>query len=450
MTADPLPDEPRTELGYARRLIHVYGDRLRYVPAWRRWLVWDGQRWAHDATGQAARWMKVDRPPAHHRRPGDRGRQGTQGRAQPGPPRRILRRGRRRAHPGQHRGRASSSPPTTSTPTRSCSTAATASLDLRTGELRAARPGRPADQDDRRRLRPRRRRARVRQVPRARPARPGRCAPTWPGCSATPWRAAWSPTSCRSSTATGANGKGTLIDAVLAALGDYADAADPDLLTARTFDAHPTGVADLFGLRLAVLHETDAGRRLAEGTVKRLTGGDRLKARRMREDFWSFDPSPHLRHADQPQADRQRHRRGHLAAAAAGPLGRGHPRRRARRGTRRQARRSSWTPCSPGSSPATATGASTASPTPARSPRPPPPTATNPTPLGRFIDQRCLTGPALSRPVLRPVRRLGQVVRRRRRGPRHPDRLRRHPAEQGLRQDQGPHRPHALARHRPA
>ena len=89
----------------------------------------------------------------------------------------------------------------------------------------------------------------------------------------------------------GANGKSTLTDAVMNALGDYADAADPDLLRARTFDAHPTGVADLFGLRLALVHETDSGHQLAEGTVKRLTGGDRLKARRMREDFWSFDPS---------------------------------------------------------------------------------------------------------------------------------------------------------------
>ncbi len=51
--ADPLPDEPRTELGYAHRLIHVYGDQLRYVPPWRRWLVWDGTRWAHDTPGQA-------------------------------------------------------------------------------------------------------------------------------------------------------------------------------------------------------------------------------------------------------------------------------------------------------------------------------------------------------------------------------------------------------------
>jgi hypothetical protein len=56
---DPLPGEPWTELGYARRLIRVYGGRLRYVPAWNRWLMWDGKRWAHDSTGQAQRWMKV-------------------------------------------------------------------------------------------------------------------------------------------------------------------------------------------------------------------------------------------------------------------------------------------------------------------------------------------------------------------------------------------------------
>ena len=56
---DPLPAEPWTELGYARRLIHVYGGRVRYIPAWRQWLTWDGQRWAQDSTGQAQRWMKV-------------------------------------------------------------------------------------------------------------------------------------------------------------------------------------------------------------------------------------------------------------------------------------------------------------------------------------------------------------------------------------------------------
>jgi putative DNA primase/helicase len=89
----------------------------------------------------------------------------------------------------------------------------------------------------------------------------------------------------------GANGKSTLLDVVLAALGDYGGMAAPGLLTARNFDAHPTEIADLFGLRLARLDETDENRRLAEGTVKRLTGDRRQKARRMRENFWEFDAS---------------------------------------------------------------------------------------------------------------------------------------------------------------
>jgi putative DNA primase/helicase len=88
----------------------------------------------------------------------------------------------------------------------------------------------------------------------------------------------------------GANGKTTLVEAVSRVFGDYARPVDPGLLIDRG-DVHPTGTAALFGLRLAVTHETDAGRRLAEGTVKRLTGGDKITARRMREDFWDFDPS---------------------------------------------------------------------------------------------------------------------------------------------------------------
>ena len=55
---DPLPGEPWTELGYAHRLVHVYGDRLRFVSQWHRWLAWDGVPWVHD-DAQAARWQKV-------------------------------------------------------------------------------------------------------------------------------------------------------------------------------------------------------------------------------------------------------------------------------------------------------------------------------------------------------------------------------------------------------
>lgn len=91
-------------------------------------------------------------------------------------------------------------------------------------------------------------------------------------------------------TGTGANGKSTAVNALCWALGDYASTAEPDLLLHKTY-AHPTGEMDLLGRRLVVVSETDEGRKLAEATMKRLTGGDKIKARRMRQDFVEFAPS---------------------------------------------------------------------------------------------------------------------------------------------------------------
>ena len=56
---DPLPDEPRTELGYAHRFVDQFGHLVRFVPTWNRWLLWDGTRWNHDTTKQHRRWMTV-------------------------------------------------------------------------------------------------------------------------------------------------------------------------------------------------------------------------------------------------------------------------------------------------------------------------------------------------------------------------------------------------------
>lgn len=91
-------------------------------------------------------------------------------------------------------------------------------------------------------------------------------------------------------TGTGANGKSTAIGGLCWALGDYAMTAEPDLLLHRE-GAHPTGQMDLRGRRLAVITETDEGRKFAEATMKRLTGGDTIKARFMRQDFVEFEPS---------------------------------------------------------------------------------------------------------------------------------------------------------------
>jgi putative DNA primase/helicase len=92
----------------------------------------------------------------------------------------------------------------------------------------------------------------------------------------------------------GANGKTTFLEVVMAVLGEYAKAGAPDLLLAKNGEAHPTEQADLQGARLVVCQEVEAGRAWAERTVKALTGGDRLKARFMRCDFFEFSPSHKL------------------------------------------------------------------------------------------------------------------------------------------------------------
>jgi putative DNA primase/helicase len=71
--------------------------------------------------------------------------------------------------------------------------------------------------------------------------------------------------------------------------GEYGLQASNDLLMGRS--SHPTEVADLHGRRLVTNVETEEGRRLKESLVKQLTGGDRISARRMREDPWNFWPT---------------------------------------------------------------------------------------------------------------------------------------------------------------
>ena len=90
----------------------------------------------------------------------------------------------------------------------------------------------------------------------------------------------------------GSNGKTTLLNAFLDMLGkDYSLQAASGLLLAKRNESHPTELADLFGKRFVVCAETEDSRRLAEATVKQLTGADRIRARRMRENFWEFQPT---------------------------------------------------------------------------------------------------------------------------------------------------------------
>lgn len=93
----------------------------------------------------------------------------------------------------------------------------------------------------------------------------------------------------------GANGKSTLLSVFMDVLGpDYAMKAPPSLLMARKNDSHPTEQADLFGMRLVACVESSELGRLNETLVKELTGGDAIRARRMHQNFWQFDPTHKL------------------------------------------------------------------------------------------------------------------------------------------------------------
>jgi putative DNA primase/helicase len=281
--------EPHTDLGNARRLVAAYGHRIRHVPAWKRWYVWDGSRWAHDQTGQVIRYAKtvarrmlVD---AESLADDDRRKRPLTAAAKRAESAGGLRSMVELA--GTEPGVALATTDLDGHP--HLLNTASGVLNLDTLRLTAHDP-----------------RLHMTKIAAAGYDPAATCpefdaflARVQPDGDVRDYLARLLGQSMTGRVeehllailyGPGANGKTTLTEAVQTVLGDYAAAAEPGLLIDRG-DVHPTGVADLFGLRLAVTHETDAGRRLAEGTVKRLTGGDTIKARRMREDFWQFTPT---------------------------------------------------------------------------------------------------------------------------------------------------------------
>jgi putative DNA primase/helicase len=90
---------------------------------------------------------------------------------------------------------------------------------------------------------------------------------------------------------TGANGKSTFINTIAKIFGDYATTAAMETFIHSTNERHPTDLAKLCGARLVVALETQKGRRWDETKIKALTGGDRITARFMRQDFFDFTPT---------------------------------------------------------------------------------------------------------------------------------------------------------------
>jgi len=276
----------RTDLGNSERFVDHHGEDVRFCFAWGRWLVWDGTRWKSDDTGAVERLAKQT-VRSIYQEAAD---------ATDADERKAL---------GQHAARseahsrlqamialARSEAPVTPDELDGGNwllNVANGTLDLRSGELREHSRGdlitklAPVEYD------------------------PDAPAPTWVAFL----ERVLPPESLRGFVrrlcgyaltgdtsgqvlpffhGSGANGKSTLLNTVLAAMGEYGQQAAPDLLMLKG-SSHPTELADLFGARLVASVELEDGKRLAESLVKQLTGGEKVKARYMRQDFWEFEPT---------------------------------------------------------------------------------------------------------------------------------------------------------------
>lgn len=85
----------------------------------------------------------------------------------------------------------------------------------------------------------------------------------------------------------GNNGKSTVWNVVADLLGDYASLANEDLLMGEK-NSHPTDKCGLYQKRFVAISEPEKNSKLKESRVKELTGDRFITARRMKEDFWTF------------------------------------------------------------------------------------------------------------------------------------------------------------------
>ena len=89
----------------------------------------------------------------------------------------------------------------------------------------------------------------------------------------------------------GANGKSTFLNVILSLLGDYAMTTNTETFMKKTGEQITNDIARLRGSRFVTTTEAEEGRRLSEPLIKKITGNDQMTARFLYGEYFSFTPN---------------------------------------------------------------------------------------------------------------------------------------------------------------
>ena len=279
-----------TDLGNAERFAQDFGGQVRYVPPWRRWLVWDGLRWAEDNGGAVERLAHTMILQLYHDAANLKDHDEKI---------RLLRHAERSENNARLRALLECARVKEPIPIQPAAldthpmrlTVANGTLDLVTGTLG---PARPEDFITKR-------------VPIM--FDPGARCPRWdaflkqvvPDAAVRGFlqkAVGYSLTGDISEQCmflllgVGANGKTTFVEIVRRVLGDSAHQADVATFLDRLQQGGPrNGVAGLCGMRFVTSSEIGENRRLNESLMKTLTGSEPISASRIYEREFEFHPT---------------------------------------------------------------------------------------------------------------------------------------------------------------
>jgi putative DNA primase/helicase len=90
---------------------------------------------------------------------------------------------------------------------------------------------------------------------------------------------------------TGANGKSTFLNTIMNLLGDYAIATPTETFMRKTGEQISNDLARLRGTRFVTTTEAEYGRKLSEPLIKQITGNDQMTARFLYGEFFNFTPT---------------------------------------------------------------------------------------------------------------------------------------------------------------